>query len=311
MVKEKYVLVGNGLNICLKDSYSWSNLLEEIAKKYNVDYNSELSMPFEFERILNTYLENSLDEETTKTSVVNRMKNDIASIIIESKLDKSAIHYELRKLNVDGFITTNYDHNLEKVFDSSYEYDGSEKNKYLFDKTAEINDKKFYHIHGIAGCNKSICLGYEHYIGIAEKERSELNTKKDNKPYDMNIKRILYGQDKQTNHSFEKFYTADIAIIGLNLDTSEIDIWWLLTHRAYLYNSNYAMLMSKELLNNNITYYDILCKDDKSNEHKKNIYSLLRSLHVNVRAHEINNDNEYKKTYKAIIREIDKTFRLL
>lgn len=313
-MKEKYILLGNGLNRCLKDSISWDDLLKQIAEENKVDYNSNLPMPLEFERILNKTLENRLDLIADKSSVIRNMKSRISETVLKCSLGGETIHHELKKIDVSGFLTTNYDYMIEKVFDEDYYYDGQKKsNKYLFEPTSVIENKKIFHIHGIAGIDNSLCLGYEHYMGLVEKERTAINTKKDNKRNEMLIKRILCGEERENDKFYEKFYTSDIAIVGLALDTCEVDLWWLLTHRAYLYNSNYAKLMSKGLLDNKIVYYDVILeKDDDENKVRKqnqlNKHSLLKDLHVEVKTYSINDKSQYEQAYKKILEDIRVSF---
>lgn len=52
------LVIGNGLNQCLPDGVSWGNLLEMVAEEYHIEYNPDLPMPLEFERIVNEILKN-------------------------------------------------------------------------------------------------------------------------------------------------------------------------------------------------------------------------------------------------------------
>ena len=52
----KSLLIGNGLNRSLINSIAWSNILKEVADEYHVEYNADIPMPLEFERIVNKIL---------------------------------------------------------------------------------------------------------------------------------------------------------------------------------------------------------------------------------------------------------------
>lgn len=57
----------------------------------------------------------------------------------------------------------------------------------------------------------------------------------------------------------ELFFTSDIAIVGLGLDYSEIDLWWLLSMRAALFSPNKGLIENE----NRIIFYQIDCRNEK------------------------------------------------
>ena len=132
----------------------------------------------------------------------------------------------------------------------------------------------------------------------------------------MNIKEILFDECGRNNTWGERFYTSNITIIGLGLSDCEIDLWWLLTHRAYLYYSNYCGL--RERIKNNIIYYDIV-DDVKRNNQEDEIkryrffleqerkHRLLESDHVIVKKFYLSeSDNDYASAYENIFYDICK-----
>lgn len=69
-------------------------------------------------------------------------------------------------------------------------------------------------------------------------------------------------RNKLKGHSWiDLFFTNDIHILGLSLDTSEIDLWWLLTYRA-----RYALQRGKKIITNRIYYYYPTRYKEKSKE---------------------------------------------
>lgn len=295
------LLIGNGLNRCLKSSISWGDLLKSIADEYSVDYNGKISMPLEFECIINQYLNTQ-----TKLSdkIYMEVKEKIAKKLNYTKLPSGAIHQKISSLPINTVMTTNYDNLLEYVYNPDYSYRGKKGNKYLFEATSAQKGISFYHIHGQSDSPKTICLGYEHYMGLVEHMRREVNTKENKDPSKMKIKEALFDPTKLHNTWYEKFYTDNIGIIGLGLYESEVDLWWLITHRAYLYYSNYFGI--RKVLKNRITYYDILNESNKEEtEQKKKIHYMLKNSHIDVRTYTIGKECiGYEDAYMKIFGNI-------
>ncbi len=307
---DKCLLIGNGLNRCLEHSIEWGELLREIAVDYGVDYNGDIPMPMEFERIANQIFEK---QQTPTPKLYLEIKSKVVEKIKRTKLPDNAIHKELTKLKVDVIMTTNYDYLLEYVFNKDFSYRGESK-KYYFEKTSVQQGIDFYHLHGMVNSKQSLCLGYEHYAGIVQKLREKFNTKEKNCASEMRIKKILYGEEERHDTWGERFYTSDIDIIGLNLTESEMDLWWLLMHRAYLYYSNYEGV--KKHLKNTIVFHDIIEEPRKTDDEvekrkkiaicreKKNRHMMLRKANIHVEPYMIRDNEEYCDVYREIIKNI-------
>lgn len=308
---EKTLLIGNGLNRTLQFSISWSELLCDIAKEHNVEYIPDLPMPLEFERIINTILKKS---DVPNSQIYSDVKARIARKVKDVKLPDDAIHRELATVKSNAIITTNYDYLLEYAYNRSFNYKGKTNLKYLWEATSVQQGIKFYHMHGMADNPASICLGYEHYMGIVENLRSMLNAKVQNRQDEMKNKRILKGEDAPTDYWGERFYTTDVDIIGLGLTTVESDIWWLLTHRASIYYTNYCDI--RKYMKNQITYYDVIDdlernkpEDERARQQKmaekRKIHQLLKGAHVRVVTFDLSKcDGEYENAYRQIMQSI-------
>ena len=264
-------------------------------------------MPLEFERIVNCCLSNS---SIPSVNVYSEFKKEIAKKILYTKLPQGGIHYRLLYSNANAIMTTNYDYLLEYVFSPSYEHKGRQQ-KYLFDPTSIQKGVQFYHLHGMAAVPQSICLGYEHYAGIVEKLRTQLNKKENNENQKMIIRQVLLGEKEPTNTWGERFYTSNIAIMGLGLSSCEIDLWWLITHRAYLFYADYYGL--KNYIKNKIVYYDIMnditCSNSededirrRSQDEKEKTHLLLKNSHVDVKKYSLSEfGGSYFEAYSRII----------
>ena len=116
-----------------------------------------------------------------------------------------------------------------------------------------------------------------------------------------------------------------MSIIGLGLPDCEIDLWWLLAHRAYLYYSDYSNLKNKIV--NDIDYYDTVKGDkylEKSAEERKRIaykqnykYRLLEDFHVNVKLYYLADyksskgsrySSPYELAYEQMLHDIAKKY---
>ena len=304
---ETSLLIGNGLNRTLgNSSISWDALIRDIATENDIEYIDNLSLPLEFESVVNGILKNQI-QPTDKLYL--DIKKRIASKVKDVRLPHNAIHNRIKDLNVNNILTTNYDYLLEQVFDNDYHYEGDKRNKYLFEKISTYQNIDFFHIHGFAEIPNSICLGYEHYIGLTQKIRGHIHSKEETR-----IKALLKGKKADKEYWVDKFFTSNVHILGLGLSDAEIDLWWLLTFRASLYYSNREGLKSK--INNKIIYYDIIDdmpKDDlikkhlqvEINDEKQRKLKLLSNELVEVKTFKLRDyDGNYGVAYNNILNDI-------
>jgi len=83
-------------------------------------------------------------------------------------------------------------------------------------------------------------------------------------------------------------FNTNIHIIGLKLDYSETDIYWILNKRQRLYKD----IGNKIKVKNNITFY--------TNENNESKISLLKSFGVNVIIKEVDYHEIYKYALDSI-----------
>ncbi len=329
MVKlENTLFVGNGLNRCLEGGIAWGDLLENIAIQLGVSYNKEIEMPLEFERIVNEFLKKSNGSRIDMSPTYYAIKAQISAAMQAPVTLGTCVHKSIPFNKIRNIITSNYDLILEQAYyeteKKTFAQGPIPKNvtKYLLGVTNDDEKIAFYHPHGIVTVPSTICLGYEHYMGLVERIRNSSNSKVKGStkkplplPHELKIQRILNGKDSITNESWEKFYTSNLAFVGFGLWTCESDIWWLLTHRAYLYYSNYENI--GDLIKNHITYYDIVnprLSDvvEKDNHYElknpRDYYSdkhkLLEGMHVEVRLRVVGPTQSYTDVYKSILDEL-------
>ncbi len=301
-IKRNTLLIGNGLNRCLNDNISWENLLSTIAKEYGIETNLDIPLPLEFERVVNCIL---MRQKNAGPEIYKEIKTVFAKQIANIGHSNMIFKDSLSNLDIQGIITTNYDFLLEKIYQKDFRgCKGIPANqKYLLKPITNCKGIEFFHPHGCADRPNTMCLGYEHYMGIVENARNNINSKPKNSN-SMRIKRKLFDEENFENIWMERFYTDNIGIIGLGLHESEFDLWWVLTHRASLFYTNYQGI--NELLNNRIVYYATknLNVDSKENEQYERRKLLLESMNVIVREYIVEDCGGYQGTYNKILDDI-------
>lgn len=308
--------MGNGINRCLKSDISWENLLKKSAEKHGIEKLPDISLPMQFEFLANEILKK---EAKPSDQIYKTLKEEISEKLKRVSLTDNAPHFFLTKIS-DCIITTNYDYLIEQSIDKSFSSDdlknNSPGNKYNLNIYNEVKGddekikKRVYHIHGQINQVQSICLGYEHYAGALQNLRSRIVVKRKENDDTEEPAILEFLRKKSTIHNTwaTRFFTDDIHIIGADFDRSEIDLWWLITYRAYLYYSNY--LGAKELIKNKIVYHDIVDYNSNRKREKINKKELLKSCEVVYCEYPINNsENEsYFEQYTKIAGEINSGF---
>ena len=291
------LFIGNGLNLTL-DNYAWGDMLHEIANYVGTESVSGISLPLEFERLMNIKLARNPGLKE-KEDIYSKAKSRAVKPLKELKLVDDAIHHKLRDIPCDSIITTNYDFMIEQVFDSNYSYNESCVT-YCEEKTSTLNKVNFYHPHGSIASTKSICLGYEHYVKLLIRIRNEMDK----------IYSIIDSPDNDGTKWYHKFFTDNLYFVGFGLAESEIDIWSLITKRASLYYRDKDNLQSR--IQNVITYYEIINNLDENIRPNTAKLALLEAEHVEVRRKKLseymdatgNKKDAYIEAYGDILNEI-------
>lgn len=122
------VLLGNGINRCVLKDICCSDMLSEIAKKYNVELNKNISFPMQFETLATQIL---LKYSDYPDDIYIKLKEEIIALLKEEDmLPENSPHKALTD-NSDSVITTNYDFFIEKSIDPDFD-------EQLFPFTAKI-----------------------------------------------------------------------------------------------------------------------------------------------------------------------------
>ncbi len=283
----KTLLFGNGLNQLTTGLISWKDLLDKIKKKNKFD-DLELPNTMIYERIL---LERPKLEEGL-SAVEGIIKSEISE---EMQNIPTNEYYEMvYQLGIKNYLTTNYDYSLNKklIELGCFSKNNSSEDIYSIRRNTSILDKtgnevcKIWNIHGEVDRPPSIMLGLDHYCGSIGKLDAYLKGTyefQENKN-PVRVKSII---DKIKQKEFDRyswvelFFNTDIHILGLSLEYSETDLWWILNKRARIMNDKKTSVH----ISNKIFYYSINIEPDKE--------GILKSFKVNV----INTKNSNPKTF--------------
>mgnify|MGYP001454483953 CR=1 FL=1 len=136
-------------------------------------------------------------------------------------------------------------------------------------------------------------LGLDHYCGSVAKLDSYIKgtyaTEKEGKNYKVKKMAEKIESNFYCNTSWvDLFFSSNIHIIGLSLDYSETDLWWILNKRARL---------ALNLPIKNEIHFHSTGEDTQKLE-------LLKSFSVITHHHQIKN-NDYISAYKHALRSIN------
>lgn len=295
---EQAILFGNGFNRITNEKCSWDAILASKVDKNLIDISYTLQYESAY---LKEYQDNSKsnDETLFKEDIVKGIKSDFTNNIYDLLADSA----------VKNFITTNYNTTLDNVLvirgftpdskDKSLEKIYSIRRKHKFDKERET--KEVWYAHGEVSNTKSIMLGYDHYCGSLAKINDYIKGKYDYLGIKDKIPSIEQKLELLKNEKVEElrrsliswidlFFFSDLHIIGLGLDFSETDIWWILNKRKRLIADRKV-----EELPNKIYFY----MTDRDSKKKL----LLEYFGVEVIEFTVT-DNNYEEIYSNAIRSV-------
>lgn len=292
---ENTILFGNGFNRLNNVGISWEDILKDL-KEDKFD-NGTLPYTMIYEKAL---IDNSISITNSFRDYEFEIKLKLADLM--SKIVPHEMYKDMISLNLHNYLTTNYDYCLNQILlrnkplnqiNKSTEdiYSIRRKTSLIDENNEEIY--KIWNIHGEIDNPVSIMLGYDHYTGALSKLESYI---KGNYRFILNKENITSRtmREKLLKGNFdeyswiEKFFNTNIHIIGLKLDFSETDIYWLLNKRQRFYKE----LGNKIIVRNNITFY--------TNKNDESKISLLKSFGVDVILKEVDHQEIYKYALDSV-----------
>ena len=231
------LLLGNGMiTSCAKlngiKNHSWNKYIEKLSNENSKDkpiINSK-NIPYSLKATL------IADKDDAKR------QKQYANVFKTLSFDNNTLIKELVQLEFQAILTTNYTYEIEDCFLEGYSalksqsklrYAKSVKRGYLGNKP----DTKYllhtynkfktgpqiWHIHGEERRPSSIILTHDEYSRLINRLITE------NK-YNEN-KYIEYANDLHYKSWLDYILMGNLYIVGLGMDFSEFDLWWVLNRR--------------------------------------------------------------------------------
>lgn len=314
------LLFGNGFNRAANENFNWERLITE-GSRYQNGLRPLPPLPLVAEAVA---AEDGKMLGSSRGNAYDDFRGAIAQRIEEANLEDGPIHQLFRTLGFDYFVTTNYDTCFECSGGGWKKLAGlTKEDRHILCPVGMLDGKPFFHAHGTQGYPRTICASYEHYLSLVTKIRKELRCGEkvskggeDPETSDVRLIERFLSDDKNEELIWPSlFFTSDMYIVGLSLDYSEIDLWWLLSLRTAFF----APLERRERANS-ITYYDVKARcgnsgdgqekgrssDDREKDADSSKYELLRSLGVKPEIVEAQN---YDEGYAKIAHMIEKKLR--
>lgn len=262
------ILFGNGFNLLSENCPSWQELLTNISDKSKAPILNGIPPTLQYEQV---YLAphssfSTLSEGEDETKLKEAVKRRLSTIKTNEFYDR------LLAIGVTTFLTTNYDHAIyNSVEDNVIDKNSSEKIYSIRRwKKVKINESNYtiFQFHGDITNVRSIMLGLDHYGGALAKVQDYVKGYFINKTKGEDIKSEGYFSISRRLTSqvefdalkygftdngtplvswIDAFFFTNLHIIGITIDFSEIDIWWLLSRRARLLKGGH--------IKNRIYYY--------------------------------------------------------
>lgn len=225
------LFVGNGINRLEDISVSWDKLLEKLYSEPTWDISNALGMTMRYEYI-------DCYTEETGYQLKKKIGDAIEGNARKISEKENSVHKQLMELPWESILTTNYDYSLEYSADANFKsVRTTAERDYSFRRYQEAGDRRVYHIHGECDRPSSICLGFEHYAGMVEKMRGALvkSTEKElGNGHKFQLYDVLSGLTPLPEEWYYKLFLQDVYFLGFGFDSSEEDIWWMLSYRKRL-----------------------------------------------------------------------------
>lgn len=230
--RPKILLLGNGINRAF-GSDSWGDILGRISCGTYTKKEIELlkGMPYPLQAVV------------ASGACVDKGVELFAEKLCDAKLGEQHrdVLISLINNNFDAILTTNYSYEIEAAIDELFiskykqrcsyrksDYKGSTVDSQfgLFHYNNMQIEEDFipiWHIHGEAARPKSIVLGHYYYGKLLSRLQYYVSNV---------ISRYegcnRYKKSFAPRSWLDYFLISDVHIVGLGLDTSELDLWWLI-----------------------------------------------------------------------------------
>lgn len=232
--RPKVLLIGNGLTY--NTGVPWPTLIKKTARP-DADV-SKYEQLDEHGRHQKFYVPNTvLMMAVSEVGDAQRHKQYV-KVLDQKEYAKNEQHKELLQMPFDAVLTTNYTYELEAALLPKYPGLGIQSKRRYAHVTKDKRDPKYllhtfnrieegkpdiWHIHGELRCPSSLILSHDEYARLVHAILA----------YNESV-----GNSYQKNQGNLRFRSwidylilGDVYILGLGMDYSEFDLWWLLGRR--------------------------------------------------------------------------------
>ena len=240
------LLLGNGINRAYK-FMSWDELLQKISTNKGIKLDS---VPAPLQAVI-----------LTGDNVDVKLKEIAPDLVsLKAPYEEEILLQEISQLPFDAILTTNYTYELEKSICNDFKLAPGKSSKYrkvsvpdsksfardnLFTYFELPNfDKPIWHIHGEAAKTKTMILDHYYYGKMLSQSNSYLSAL---------ISRYkasqTAGRDFECKSWIDYFLIGNVTIVGLGLDFSEMDLWWLVNAKKRRFPESKIIFYKPDITN--------------------------------------------------------------
>lgn len=226
------LLLGNGINRAALQK-DWTQILRELASQFDAE---ELTVNID-KKPLSMFIEELCARSDRQfRSTEHTIKVAFAEVL--EQISPIAAHERICGL-FKVILTTNYDFTAEEALVGPLHQSAflAPETKYSLFRRHRAADVDVWHIHGDVARPSSMVLGFDHYAGTLQKIRNYatdgIEVKKARHRVSSPVKNgVLDFTTNRPIYSWVDYFLRDhIHIVGLGMDFTEIDLWWLLLHK--------------------------------------------------------------------------------
>ena len=243
------LLVGNGINRTYGLS-SWDDLLSKIqTKKLSKEEKECLDkIPYPLRPVI-----------LTEDNVSNKMKENAEDLCAFKPVDAEVkLIQKFLTLSVDAILTTNYTYEIEMSICPEFECKVGRSSK--FRKKEHVDTGKYelnqlhtyflvgedkpriWHIHGEAAKPDTMILGHYYYGKLLAKIQQYVP-----KLISRYKGCISKEQKFKYNSWIDYFLLGNVYIVGLGMDLSEMDLWWLINCKKRNFSGGKTVLYKPDI----------------------------------------------------------------
>ena len=226
----KVLLIGNGINRAY-GVLSWDDLISSIQTKTLTQEEKAClcKIPYPLQPVV-----------LTEDNVGDKMREIAGPLCgFQSSEEEAILIQKFASLPVDAILTTNYTYEIEtalcsdftckvgrsskfrkKAYTSAGKYETNQLHTYL---SVDKDKPCIWHVHGEAAKPDTMVIGHYYYGKLLAKIQQYVS-----KLLARYSSCHSQGREFEWHSWVDYFLLSDVYIVGLGLDLSEMDLWWLI-----------------------------------------------------------------------------------